>query len=85
LLLKVAAGEELVEKDVAWRMGGRRMENERNSLGRSSPERNSLGRSSPERRSLGRSLMSHRTSWETPRGRYDEHARKFSLSYGTKV
>jgi hypothetical protein len=25
-------------------------------------------------------LMSHRTSWETPRGRYDEHSCKFSLS-----
>jgi hypothetical protein len=25
-------------------------------------------------------LMSHRTSWETPRGRYDKHRSKFSLS-----
>jgi hypothetical protein len=25
-------------------------------------------------------LMSHRTSWENPRGRYDEHSSKFSLS-----
>jgi hypothetical protein len=25
-------------------------------------------------------LMSHRTSWETPRGRYDEHSGKFFLS-----
>jgi hypothetical protein len=31
------------------------------------------------------SLMSHRTSWETPRGMYDEHISKFSLSYDTKV
>jgi hypothetical protein len=30
-------------------------------------------------------LMSHRTSWETPRGRYDEHSSKSSLSYDTKV
>jgi hypothetical protein len=30
-------------------------------------------------------LMSHRTSWKTPRGRYDEHNSKFSLSYDTKV
>jgi regulator of replication initiation timing len=32
-----------------------------------------------------RALMSQRTSWETPRGRYDEHNSKFSLSYETKV
>jgi hypothetical protein len=25
-------------------------------------------------------LMSHRTRWDTPRGRYDEHISKFSLS-----
>jgi hypothetical protein len=30
-------------------------------------------------------LMSHRTSWNTPRGRYDEHSSKSSLSYDTKV
>jgi hypothetical protein len=30
-------------------------------------------------------VMSERTSWETPRGRCDEHSRKFSLSYDTKV
>jgi hypothetical protein len=30
--------------------------------------------------SLSRLVMSHRTSWETPRGRYDEHSSKFSLS-----
>jgi hypothetical protein len=30
-------------------------------------------------------LMSHRTSWETLRGRYDEHSSKFSLSYEIKV
>jgi hypothetical protein len=24
-------------------------------------------------------LMSHKTRWETPRGRYDEHSSKFSL------
>jgi hypothetical protein len=28
----------------------------------------------------GSLLMSHRTRWETPRGRYDEHNSKFSLS-----
>jgi hypothetical protein len=28
----------------------------------------------------GAAVMSHRTSWETPRGRYDEHISKFSLS-----
>jgi regulator of replication initiation timing len=32
-----------------------------------------------------RALMSQRTSWETPRGRYDEHNSKFCLSYETKV
>jgi hypothetical protein len=30
-------------------------------------------------------MMSHRTSWETPRGRYDEYSSKSSLSYDTKV
>jgi hypothetical protein len=30
-------------------------------------------------------MMSHRTSWETPRGRYDEYNSKSSLSYDTKV
>jgi hypothetical protein len=30
-------------------------------------------------------LMSHRTSWETPRGRYDEYNSKSSPSYDTKV
>jgi hypothetical protein len=30
------------------------------------------------------SLMSQRTSWETPRGRYDEHSSKFSLSMKPK-
>jgi hypothetical protein len=30
-------------------------------------------------------LMSQRTSWETPRGRCDEHNNKFSPSYETKV
>jgi hypothetical protein len=29
-------------------------------------------------------LMSHRTRWETPRGRYDEHSSKFSLSMKPK-
>jgi hypothetical protein len=29
-------------------------------------------------------LMSQRTSWETPRGRYDEHNNKFSLSMKPK-
>jgi hypothetical protein len=29
-------------------------------------------------------LMSHRTSWGTPRGRYDEHSSKFSLSMKTR-
>jgi hypothetical protein len=29
-------------------------------------------------------LMSHRTRWETPRGRYDEHNSKFSLSMKPK-
>jgi hypothetical protein len=29
-------------------------------------------------------LMSQRTSWETPRGRYDEHSNKFSLSIKPK-
>jgi hypothetical protein len=29
-------------------------------------------------------LMSHRTRWETPRGRYDEHTSKFSLSMKPK-
>jgi hypothetical protein len=32
-----------------------------------------------------RALMSQRTSWETLRGRYDEHNSKFFLSYETKV
>jgi hypothetical protein len=30
-------------------------------------------------------LMSHRTSWETPRGKYDEHSSKSSLSYDTEI
>jgi hypothetical protein len=34
---------------------------------------------------MGKPLMSHRTSWETPRGRYDEYNSKSSLSYDTKV
>jgi hypothetical protein len=34
---------------------------------------------------VSREVMSHRTNWETPRGRYDEHISKFSLSYDTKV
>jgi hypothetical protein len=29
-------------------------------------------------------VMSHRTRWETPRGRYDEHNIKFSLSMKPK-
>jgi hypothetical protein len=29
-------------------------------------------------------LMSHRTHWETPRGRYDKHISKFSLSMKPK-
>jgi hypothetical protein len=29
-------------------------------------------------------VMSHRTSWETPRGRYDEHSSKFFLSMKPK-
>jgi hypothetical protein len=29
-------------------------------------------------------VMSHRTRWETPRGRYDEHNSKFSLSMKPK-
>jgi hypothetical protein len=29
-------------------------------------------------------LMSHRIYWETPRGRYDEHISKFSLSMKPK-
>jgi hypothetical protein len=31
-----------------------------------------------------RVLMSHRTRWETPRGMYDEHNSKFSLSMKPK-
>jgi hypothetical protein len=31
-----------------------------------------------------RYMMSHRTRWETPRGRYDEHNSKFSLSMKPK-
>jgi hypothetical protein len=31
-----------------------------------------------------RSLMSQRIHWETPRGRYDEHSIKFSLSMKPK-
>jgi hypothetical protein len=33
---------------------------------------------------MSESLMSHRTHWETPRGRYDEHNSKFSLSMKPK-
>jgi hypothetical protein len=44
---------------------------------RDSPCRNLL---SPQQLRQKKVLMSHRTSWETPRGRYDEHISKFSLS-----
>jgi hypothetical protein len=37
-----------------------------------------------ERKALCCYLMSHRTRWETPRGRYDEHNSMFSLSMKPK-
>jgi hypothetical protein len=47
-----------------------------------SPER---GKGELERvRERGGRVMSQRTSWETPIGRYDEHNSKFSLSMKPK-
>jgi hypothetical protein len=48
---------------------------------RDSPCKNPL---SPWQRRHKTVLMSHRTHWETPRGRYDEHRSKFSLSMKPK-
>jgi hypothetical protein len=45
------------------------------------PYRNPL---SPRQRCQKTVLISQRTSWETPRGRYDEHSSKFSLSIKPK-
>jgi hypothetical protein len=44
-----------------------------------------MKKASGEDSPLWQGVMSHRTSWETPRGRYDEHNSKSSLSYDTKV
>jgi hypothetical protein len=46
--------------------------------------RGSLFFFSPWQRRQKTISMSHRTSWETPRGRYDENIRKFSLSMKPK-
>jgi hypothetical protein len=43
------------------------------------------GNFTKDQQELSQLVMSHRTSWETPRGRYDEHINKFSPSYDTKV
>jgi hypothetical protein len=48
---------------------------------RDSPYRNHL---SPQQWRQKTVLMSDRTRWETPRGRYDEHNSKFSLSMKPK-
>jgi hypothetical protein len=43
------------------------------------------GNFTEDQQELSQLVMSHRTSWETPRERYDEHINKFSLSNDTKV
>jgi hypothetical protein len=48
---------------------------------RDSPCRNHI---SPRQWRQKTVLMSHRTRWETPRGRYDKHISKFSLSIKPK-
>jgi hypothetical protein len=66
--------------------GGVRMGTSSSPFARaSSPRWRPLIRPSLEMRGRWyRYLMSHRTRWETPRGKYDEHSSKFSLSMKPK-